>query len=238
MTGLPALLISMRVSFFRWGDKQSPRRPFFSSPSTSIASLSPGLCVALSLFSFGQESERGRSDSRAAKSHKAKNAAKQEEKRVEKRIKTRRELSFATAFFSSSSSFDPFLSLPLSLFLPQVDLVLLPAVTGDFGVMPGHVPTVAQLRPGVVAVHTELDKEVEKYFVSSGFAFVHADSSAEVCAVEAVKVSDLDPDAVRAGLADHTAKLAALQAKGDDYEIAAAQVGVEVFSAMSAAVGA
>jgi F-type H+-transporting ATPase subunit delta len=104
--------------------------------------------------------------------------------------------------------------------------------------MPGHVPTVAQLRPGVVAVHSELDKEVEKYFVSSGFAFVHADSSAEVCAVEAVRVSDLDPDAVRAGLADHTAKLAALQAKGDDYEIAAAQVGVEVFSAMSAAVGA
>jgi ATP synthase, Delta/Epsilon chain, beta-sandwich domain len=82
----------------------------------------------------------------------------------------------------------------------QVDLVLIPAVTGDFGVMPGHVPTVAQLRPGVVTVHTELDKELEKYFVSSGFAFVHADSSADVCAVEAVKVSDLDPEAIRAGL--------------------------------------
>ncbi len=82
----------------------------------------------------------------------------------------------------------------------QVDLVLLPAVTGDFGVMPGHVPTVAQLRPGVVTIHSELDKEIEKYFVSSGFAFVHADSSADVCAVEAVKVADLDPEAVRAGL--------------------------------------
>ena len=32
----------------------------------------------------------------------------------------------------------------------QVDMALLPAVTGDFGVMPGHVPTVAQLRPGVL----------------------------------------------------------------------------------------
>ncbi len=50
----------------------------------------------------------------------------------------------------------------------QVDLVLLPAVTGDFGAMPGHVPTVAQLRPGVVTVHKELDKTVDKYFVSSG----------------------------------------------------------------------
>ena len=39
-----------------------------------------------------------------------------------------------------------------------MDLVLLPSTTGDFGVMPGHVPTVAQLRPGVVTVHKELDK--------------------------------------------------------------------------------
>ncbi len=82
----------------------------------------------------------------------------------------------------------------------QVDLVLVPAVTGDFGVMPGHVPTVAQLRPGVVTVHNELDKDVEKYFVSSGFAFVHADSSADVVAVEAVKLDELDTEAVRAGL--------------------------------------
>ena len=36
--------------------------------------------------------------------------------------------------------------------------------------------------------------------MSSGFAFVHADSSTDVCAVEAVKLEDLDPDAVRAGL--------------------------------------
>lgn len=82
----------------------------------------------------------------------------------------------------------------------QVDLVLLPAVTGDFGVMAGHVPTVAQLRPGVVTVHHEQDKNIEKFFVSSGFAFVHADSSTDLCAVEAVKVEDLDPEAVRAGL--------------------------------------
>lgn len=81
-----------------------------------------------------------------------------------------------------------------------MDLVLVPAVTGDFGVMPGHVPTVAQLRPGVVTVHNELDKDVEKYFVSSGFAFVHADSSADVVAVEAVKLDELDTEAVRAGL--------------------------------------
>ncbi|KAK9809861.1 hypothetical protein WJX72_000482 [[Myrmecia] bisecta] len=119
----------------------------------------------------------------------------------------------------------------------QVDLVLLPAVTGDFGVMPGHVPTVAQLRPGVVTVHKELDKDVQKYFVSSGFAFIHADSTTELCAVEAVKLDELDVDAVRSGLQEYNAKLAAVQAKGDDYEIAAAQIGVEVYSALNSAVG-
>jgi len=39
-------------------------------------------------------------------------------------------------------------------------------------------------------------------------------------------------------LQEYLGKLAAVQAKGDDYEIAAAQIGVEVYSAMSSAVGA
>ena len=193
----------------------------------------------------------------------------------------------------------------------------IPATTGEFGVLPGHVPTVAQLKPGVLAVHTDGDKNVKKarprhadgaaqgpsgtprgrratlgtasvrcsvrcsvllhssckrttrrarsrcarlllwpgpgapagltlwhplaltrpapqFFVSSGFAFVHADSSTDVCAVEAVPLEQLDPDAVKQGLADYQAKL--VNAK-DDYERAAAQVGIEVTSAMIAALG-
>lgn len=94
----------------------------------------------------------------------------------------------------------------LNAFVVQVDLALVPAVSGDFGVMPGHVPTIAELRPGVVAVHKELDKDVEKYFVSGGFAFAHADSSVELTAVEATKVEDIDPAAVKAGLAEYTAR--------------------------------
>jgi len=49
-----------------------------------------------------------------------------------------------------------------------VDLVLLPSTTGDFGVMPGHVPTVAQLRPGVITVHKEMDKvSIVSFFAHS-----------------------------------------------------------------------
>ena len=55
-------------------------------------------------------------------------------------------------------------------------------------------------------MHTELDKDVQKYFVSGGFAFAHADSSVEIAAVEAVPVEDLDPAAVKAGLAEYTAR--------------------------------
>lgn len=156
---------------------------------------------------------------------------------------------FSSDFLPEEATLEKAAGLPdkltLNFYMPHevafqkapVDLVLVPAVTGDFGVMPGHVPTVAQLRPGVVTVHKELDKSVEKYFVSSGFAFVHDNSTADICAVESVKLEDLDPEAVRAGLAEYNAKLAASQAKGDDYETAAAQIGVEVYSAMSSALG-
>ena len=44
----------------------------------------------------------------------------------------------------------------------QVDQVSIPATTGEFGVLPGHVPTVAQLKPGVLAVHLEADKNIKK----------------------------------------------------------------------------
>ena len=113
-------------------------------------------------------------------------------------------------------------------------MVLVPATTGGFGILPGHVPTVSQLRPGVVSVHVN-DKDVKKYFVSGGFAFVHADSTADVCAVEAVPVEHLDGDAVRKGLAEHQSKFASAK---DDYEKAQAQIGIDVCGAMVAALEA
>ncbi len=42
----------------------------------------------------------------------------------------------------------------------QVDI---PGITGAFGILPEHVPTIANLRPGVVAV-TEEDGSVKKFF--------------------------------------------------------------------------
>ena len=52
--------------------------------------------------------------------------------------------------------------------------------------------------------------------------------------MEAVPLEQLDHEAVKQGLADYQSKL--VNAK-DDYDKAAAQVGIEVCSAMNAALG-
>jgi F-type H+-transporting ATPase subunit delta len=114
----------------------------------------------------------------------------------------------------------------------RVKMVLVPAETGDFGILPGHVPVVAKLRPGVVTVESK-DSVNTKYFVSSGFAFAHADSSVDILAVEAVPVEDLDETVVRKMLSEHTAKF---QSAKDDYEKATHQIGIDVSTAMVSAI--
>ena len=39
------------------------------------------------------------------------------------------------------------------LFSGEVDQVDVPGAEGDFGVLAGHAPTVAMLRPGIMTVH-------------------------------------------------------------------------------------
>ena len=100
-----------------------------------------------------------------------------------------------------------------------------------FGVLPGHVPTVSELKPGVVEV-TTCPGDVAKYFVSSGFAFVHANSSLDVCALEAVLLEDLDHAAIRSGKLEAEAELS--RAKNDE-EKANAQLTLEIYAAMEEA---
>ncbi|XP_010274560.1 PREDICTED: ATP synthase subunit delta', mitochondrial isoform X2 [Nelumbo nucifera] len=112
----------------------------------------------------------------------------------------------------------------------EVDMVIIPATTGQMGVLPGHVATIAELKPGILSVHEGND--VTKYFVSSGFAFIHANSIADVVAVEAVPIDRIDPALVQKGLADFTQKLSTAST---DLEKAEAQIGVDVHSALNSA---
>ncbi|QCE04793.1 ATP synthase subunit delta', mitochondrial [Vigna unguiculata] len=112
----------------------------------------------------------------------------------------------------------------------EVDMVIVPATTGQMGVLPGHVATIAELKPGVLSVHEGND--VTKYFVSSGFAFIHANSVADIVAVEAVPLDRIDANLVQKGLQDFTQKL---NSASTDLEKAEAQIGVDVHSALNSA---
>lgn len=51
-------------------------------------------------------------------------------------------------------------------------MVIIPGAAGMFGVLPGHVPTISELKPGLLEV-TVAANDVQKFFISSGFAFAH-----------------------------------------------------------------
>ncbi|KAJ0668808.1 putative ATP synthase, F1 complex, delta/epsilon subunit, F0F1 ATP synthase delta/epsilon subunit [Helianthus annuus] len=112
----------------------------------------------------------------------------------------------------------------------EVDMVIVPATTGQMGILPGHVPTIAELKPGLLSVHEGND--VKKYFISSGFAFVHSNSYADILAVEAVPLDRIDPAQVQKGLSEFTQKL---NSASSDLDKAEAQIGVDVHSALNSA---
>ncbi|KAM9848734.1 ATP synthase F(1) complex subunit delta, mitochondrial [Aulostomus maculatus] len=78
----------------------------------------------------------------------------------------------------------------------QVDV---PTLSGMFGILPDHVPTLQVLRPGIVTVIGG-DGSPVKYFVSSGSITVNADSSVQLLAEEAVLLDQLDLAAARENL--------------------------------------
>ncbi|XP_071705937.1 ATP synthase subunit delta', mitochondrial-like [Rutidosis leptorrhynchoides] len=112
----------------------------------------------------------------------------------------------------------------------EVDMVIVPATTGQMGILPGHVPTIAELKPGLLSVHEGND--IKKYFISSGFAFVHSNSYADILAVEAIPIDRIDSQQVQKGLTEFTQKLSSAST---DLDKAEAQIGVDVHSALNSA---
>ncbi|CAH8641412.1 unnamed protein product [Heterobilharzia americana] len=108
----------------------------------------------------------------------------------------------------------------------QVDV---PTITGRFGVLPNHVPTVGCLKPGVVAV-TENDGNIKKYFVSSGIVTVNSDSTIQVLAEEAASLDQLDIQAVREGISRAQSELSSATTELGKAE---AQIAVEAYEELS-----
>lgn len=107
-------------------------------------------------------------------------------------------------------------------------MVVAPSVTGQMGILPGHVASISELKPGLLSIHE--GDEVTKYFISSGFAIVHSNSVIEIIAVEAVPMEQIDPASVQKGLAEFTQKLSTAST---DTEEAEAQIGLDVLTALN-----
>jgi len=111
-----------------------------------------------------------------------------------------------------------------------VHMVVVPGGSGNFGILANHVPTVAELHPGVVSViETEGQGQEKKFFVPAGFAVVNAKSELTISAVEAIPIADLDKDAAQQALTEYQAKV---NATSNELEKARAQVGADVSQAI------
>ena len=76
------------------------------------------------------------------------------------------------------------------------DMVVVPGGDGDFGVLPGHMPMISTVRPGVIEVYVG-NQVQDRYLVAGGFVEVTGERCT-VLAEEAVPVGELD----RAALED------------------------------------
>ncbi|XP_005302390.2 ATP synthase subunit delta, mitochondrial [Chrysemys picta bellii] len=107
----------------------------------------------------------------------------------------------------------------------QVDV---PTLSGSFGILAAHVPTLQVLKPGVVTVFAE-DGTATKYFVSSGSITVNADSSVQLLAEEVATLDMLDLATAKSNLDKALSQLAAAP---DETAKVEAQINVEASEAL------
>jgi len=125
------------------------------------------------------------------------------------------------------------LTLPHQAIYKATDVVQvnIPAESGVMGVLANHVPSIEQLKAGVVDI-TEEGGSTKQFFVSGGFAVVQPNSKLSINAVEAYTLDEFSLEAVRAQLAE-ASKIAG--GSGTEQDIAEAKIEVEVLETLQAA---
>ena len=102
-------------------------------------------------------------------------------------------------------------------FSGEVDQVDIPGAEGDFGVLAGHAPVVAAVRPGILTVMSGGTKQ--KIIVLGGLAEV-SEKGLTVLADVATSIEELDRARFAETIADMEAKLAEKEGGELDREIA------------------
>lgn len=76
----------------------------------------------------------------------------------------------------------------------EIEFLAVPAYDGEMGILPGHAPLLAQLRPGILRL--KKSEEVKLFAISGGFIEVHP-QRVEVFAETAEMAEDIDVERVR-----------------------------------------
>jgi F-type H+-transporting ATPase subunit epsilon len=117
------------------------------------------------------------------------------------------------------------------LFSEDVAAVQIPGNEGDMTILPTHAPVLSTLKPGILTVTREGEKD-EKIYVRGGFAEVNP-QGLTVLAETAIRLADLDAAAIAQQLKDAEEDVA--DAKTDEARDRA-QMSLEQLKAIAAAV--
>ena len=102
-----------------------------------------------------------------------------------------------------------FVSPEASIVSSEVDMVLIPGVDGDAGILPDHSPFMTTLRQGIVEVTVE-QGNVKKYLVEGGFADITQDKMT-ILAETSLNLSDSDSKVLKSEIDIINEKLASAE---------------------------
>lgn len=88
-----------------------------------------------------------------------------------------------------------FVSPEASIVSSEVEMVLIPGIDGDAGILPNHSPFMTTLRQGIVEVTFE-EGNVKKYLVEGGFADITQDKMT-ILAENSINLSDSDSNTLK-----------------------------------------
>lgn len=96
-----------------------------------------------------------------------------------------------------------------------VTMAVIPGSEGDFGVLSGHTPIVANVRTGVVEIYREnMTQVTDRIFIAGGVADVTGDQCT-LLAEQAINVNDIDKADIEKQISDIESDLASISNDND-----------------------
>ncbi|KAL9045076.1 MAG: hypothetical protein Q9214_001837 [Letrouitia sp. 1 TL-2023] len=125
------------------------------------------------------------------------------------------------------------LALPHQSIFKSTDVlqVNIPAESGEMGILANHVPSIEQLKPGLVEIIEESGGS-KQFFLSGGFAIVQPGSQLSINAVEGFSLDQFSPEAVQSQITE-AQKISS--GSGSEQDIAEAKIELEVLENLKSA---